>query len=67
MKGVMEEGSISPEDIVGISVDAMSSTVLAMDENDRHLRPAIMWMDVRSSQQAERIAGKDCARRLECS
>jgi sugar (pentulose or hexulose) kinase len=67
VKGVMEEGSISPEDIVGISVDAMSSTVLAMDVYDRHLRPAIMWMDVRSSQQAERIAGKDCARRLECS
>jgi FGGY-family pentulose kinase len=57
VKGAMEESSISPEDIVGISVDAMSSTVLAMGENDRHLRPAIMWMDVRSSEQADRIAG----------
>src|SRR5918995_3662895 len=51
------ESSISPEDIAGISVDAMRSTVLALDENDRHLRPAIMWMDVRSSEQADRIAG----------
>ena len=57
VKGAMEESSISPEDIAGISVDAMSSTVLAMDENGRHLRPAIMWMDVRSSEQADRIAG----------
>jgi sugar (pentulose or hexulose) kinase len=54
VKGAIEESSISPEDIAGISVDAMSSTVLAMDENDRHLRPAIMWMDVRSSEQADR-------------
>jgi ribulose kinase len=57
VRSAMEESSISPEDIAGISVDAMSSTVLAMDENDRHLRPAIMWMDVRSSEQADRIAG----------
>src|SRR5215203_3145014 len=57
VRGAIEESSISPEDIAGISVDSMSSTVLAMDENDRHLRPAIMWMDVRSSEQADRIAG----------
>ena len=57
VKGAMEESGIAPEDIAGISVDAMSSTVLAIDENDRHLRPAIMWMDVRSSDQADRIAG----------
>ena len=56
VKDAMEKGSISPEDIAGISVDAASSTVLAMDDNDRHLRPAIMWMDVRSSEQADRIA-----------
>ena len=35
----------------------MSSTVLAIDERGRQLRPAIMWMDVRSSEQADRIAG----------
>ena len=38
-------------------VDATASTVLAIDDNDRPLRPAIMWMDVRASDQAERIAG----------
>ena len=66
VKGAMDESRISPEDIVGISVDATSSTVLAMDENDRHLRPAIMWMDVRSSEQADRIAGTfDRERRVE--
>ena len=53
----MEESGSSPEDIAGISIDAMSSTVLAIDESGRHLRPAIMWMDVRSSEQAGRVAG----------
>ena len=57
VKGAMKESGVAAEDIAGISVDATSSTVLAMDERDRHLRPAIMWMDVRSSDQAEKIAG----------
>jgi FGGY-family pentulose kinase len=51
----LEESGISPEEIAGISVDATSSTVLALDERGRHLRPAIMWMDVRSSEQADRL------------
>ena len=42
--------------IAGIGVDTTAATVLALDANDRHLRPAIMWMDVRASDQAERIA-----------
>ena len=56
VKGAMDEGSIAPEEIAGISVDAASSTVLAIDKDGRHLRPAIMWMDVRASDQAARIA-----------
>src|SRR5215217_3829491 len=55
VRSAMEESRISPEDIAGISVDATSSTVLAMDENDRHMRPAIMWMDVRAADQARRL------------
>lgn len=53
------ESGVPPDAIAGISVDATSATVLAMDSNDRHLRPAIMWMDVRASDEAERIAGTD--------
>ena len=53
--GAMKEGGISPEDIAGISTDATASTVVIVDDRDRHLRPAIMWMDVRSSEQADRI------------
>jgi FGGY-family pentulose kinase len=51
----LEEGGISAEEIEGISLDTTSCTVLAMDENDRHMRPAIIWMDVRAADQARRI------------
>jgi FGGY-family pentulose kinase len=52
----MEESGVPAGEIVGISVGSASSTVLAMDDNDEPLREAIMWMDVRSTEQADRIA-----------
>jgi len=52
----LSDGGVAPEEIAGISVDATSATVLAVDAEGRHRRPAIMWMDVRASEQAERIA-----------
>jgi FGGY-family pentulose kinase len=55
MQSAIREGGVSPEEIAGIAVDATSSTVLAVDQEGRHLRPAILWMDVRASDQANRI------------
>ena len=54
-RAAIEQSGISPEEIAGISTDSTSSTVVAVDRQDRHLRPAIMWMDVRASDQAGRI------------
>lgn len=56
MHQAMREGAVAPEEVAGISVDTTSSTVMAMNADGRHLRAAIMWMDVRSSRQATRIA-----------
>jgi FGGY-family pentulose kinase len=52
----LRDGNITGRDIDGISVDATSSTVLAVDADGRPLRPAILWMDVRASEQAERVS-----------
>lgn len=52
----MIEGGVSPNEIVGISLDCTSCTVVVLDERDRVLRPAIIWMDVRAADQARRIA-----------
>lgn len=51
----IKDSGVSPEEIAGISTDATASTVLAVDENGNHLRPALLWMDVRASDQATRI------------
>ena len=55
VRKAMERSEVSREEIAGISVDATSATVMATDEQGKHLRPAIMWMDVRASDQAKRI------------
>jgi FGGY-family pentulose kinase len=55
VRKAMEQSGASPEEIAGISVDATSATVMATDERGKHLRPAIMWMDVRAADQAKRI------------
>ncbi len=55
-RGALEKSGISSEEIVSIAVDTTSCTVVAMDAQDRPLRPAIMWMDVRASDQAQRVS-----------
>ncbi|MGI8867066.1 MAG: FGGY family carbohydrate kinase, partial [Rubrobacteraceae bacterium] len=55
-KKALEESGVSPEEIVGISVDTTGSTVVALDEQGKHLRPAIMWMDLRAAEQTQRIS-----------
>ena len=53
---VMSQGNFSPADIAGMSLDTTSCTVVVSKDDMVPLRPAIMWMDMRASQQAKRIA-----------
>jgi FGGY-family pentulose kinase len=46
---------VAPSQIAGIGVDTTSCTVVALDAKLRPLRPAIIWMDVRASEQAAEI------------
>ena len=55
MRAALAGSGVSADEIAGISLDATASTVMAVDAQDRPLRPAIMWMDVRASDQARRI------------
>ncbi len=52
---VMERAGLQPHQIAGISYDATTMTVVALDQNGESLRPAIMWMDVRATEQAARV------------
>ena len=55
VRGVLDDSGVRPEQIAGISTDATASTVVALDADGNHLRPAIMWMDVRADGQAARV------------
>lgn len=53
---LIKESAVSPSDIKGIGVDATSCTVVFLDQRKRPLRKALLWMDVRSDQEARFIA-----------
>ncbi|HEY9211428.1 MAG TPA: FGGY family carbohydrate kinase [Ancylobacter sp.] len=42
----------APDDILAISADGTSSTLVALDETGTPIGPAILWMDTRASAQA---------------
>lgn len=50
------QSKIDPSQIRGMSVDTTCCTVLVADDEMHPLRPAIMWMDVRASEQAKFMA-----------
>ena len=50
--------------IAGISYDATTMTVVPMDAKGQELRDAIMWMDVRATEQAARAQSSDSVARL---
>jgi FGGY-family pentulose kinase len=47
--------AIDPKDVVAISADGTTCTLLPLDAHNRPLRRAFLWMDVRAAQQAQRI------------
>jgi ribulokinase len=51
----LAEAGASAADVAALALEAMSSTVLAVDAAGEPLRPAIMWMDTRAYAQAARV------------
>lgn len=62
---VLREANVDKSNIACMSVDTTCCTVVALDENGNALRPAILWMDMRSAAQAEKVTKtKDVALRV---
>ncbi|MGB4483137.1 MAG: FGGY family carbohydrate kinase [bacterium] len=53
--GAIKAAGVDPKDIKAVTADATTSTVVLLDKDKRPVRPAILWMDVRSADQAQRI------------
>ncbi|NUP99868.1 MAG: hypothetical protein HUU35_08435 [Armatimonadetes bacterium] len=51
----MAEAGLGPTDVVGLSLDSTSCTVLPVKRNGMPLRRALLWMDVRAVEQAQRV------------
>lgn len=50
---LIQESGIKSGDIVGISIDSQGETLICLDKNGLPLRNAIVWMDNRSTFEAE--------------
>lgn len=49
----------SPRDVAAIGLDAFASTLVVADAQGRPLRPAILWMDARATDEAQAIENTD--------
>jgi FGGY-family pentulose kinase len=51
----VSRSGVEPSEIVALSLDNASCTVVAIDDAGEPLHPALLWMDVRSHDQAARV------------
>ncbi|WP_417271291.1 FGGY-family carbohydrate kinase [Celeribacter sp.] len=54
-RGAIREAGVDPAQIEAICYATTCCTVVALDDNGRALRPAIMWMDVRAHDEAQAV------------
>lgn len=57
-KTIMEKARIGPKEIAVVSFSGQMMAALPVDENGEALRNSIIWADLRSTAQAERLAGR---------
>lgn len=59
IKEAIKVSGIDPQDIIGVGHDGTCCTVVFMDEDNQPVRDAIIWMDVRASEEARFIESID--------
>jgi len=52
----LAQGQIAPEQVIAVGLDCTACTVVAADSSGEPLRPALLWMDQRASQEAAEIS-----------
>jgi ribulokinase len=55
VRKAITEAGVSPSEIIGLSTDTTCCTVCFLDAAGEPLRPALLWMDVRSGNECEDI------------
>ena len=54
-RACLESAAVSPPEILGLCLDATTCTMVLLDRHLDVLRPALLWMDVRAAEQANRL------------
>ena len=55
VRSAVDQSGVRPEQIAAMAVDTTCCSVVALDETGQPLRPCLIWMDVRSAPQTEKI------------
>lgn len=58
VRGALAEANLPADAVAALCLATTSCTVLALDETNEPLRPALLWMDARSAPQAAEILSK---------
>src|SRR5215475_3288045 len=56
VRGAVAQAGVKAGDVAAIGLDSTCCSVVALDAGGEALRPALIWMDVRSAEQAARVA-----------
>ena len=56
VREVLEQAKVSPASVRGIGISSQAQTFVLLGENDRPLRPAISWLDVRADKEAGELS-----------
>lgn len=58
LKVILPKSGVKPEDIAGVSYSGQMHGLVALDENNEVIRPAILWCDQRTQAQCDWITEK---------
>ena len=56
VKGALAKANVPAADIIALAIDTTCCSVVALDKTGKPLRPAMIWMDVRSAREADEVA-----------
>ncbi len=56
IQGAVKESGVSKQEIVSLGISAQGETFVCLDENNKALRPAIVWLDNRAQDESDELA-----------
>ena len=56
VRGALAKANVAADAVIAICVDTTCCSVVTLDADGRPLRPAMIWMDVRSAREADAVA-----------